>query len=264
MSASSTLNWRRTAEVGAPPVVFGVLLLVVWQAFVAVFDIKRYILPKPTEILSAVQDDFTLIRKAMVVTGTNSLIGLVVGAAFGALLALLTSRWKIVSDVVAPLEVAARTVPIVVVVAVLQGMFPSDTETPRRFMVTIAVFFIVYVNVTRGLRQSDPTKVELMRSYAASPREIVRKVRIPNALPYFFTAVRISAPVAVVTAFVAEYFGGRQNGLGYRISSAFGSSREPEGWAAVLGACALGVMFFIAGSLLEYVALPWQRRRAAR
>ena len=90
------------------------------------------------------------------------------------------------------------------------------------------------------------------------------KVQIPNATPFFFTAVRISAPVAVITAFVAEYFGGRQNGLGYRISSSFGSARDLSGWAAVGGACILGLTFFVAGSLLEYVALPWQRRRAPR
>ena len=73
-----------------------------------------------------------------------------------------------------------------------------------------------------------------------------------------------AAPVAVITAFVAEYFGGRQNGLGYRITSAFGSSREAQGWAAVLGACILGLAFFAGAILLEYLAVPWQRRRAAR
>jgi NitT/TauT family transport system permease protein len=128
-------------------------------------------------------------------------------------------------------------------------------------MVTIAVFFVVYVNVSRGLRQNDATKAELMSSYAASPVQVMRKVRIPNATPYFFTAIRISAPVAVITAFVAEYFGGRQNGLGYRITSTFGSAREAQGWAAVLGACVLGLLFFAGANALEYVAVPWQRRR---
>lgn len=246
----------------APPLVFGVSLLVLWQLLVAVFDIKRYILPTPSQIFQSAVDDIDLIWKSVMVTGTNSLIGLVFGTMLGALVALATNRFRIVSELAAPLEVAARTIPIVVIVAVLNGMFALDTETSRRAMVTIAVFFIVYVNVTRGLRQSDPTKVELMSSYAASPRQVLRKVRIPNAMPFFFTAIRISAPVAVITAFVAEYFGGRQNGLGYRITNAFNTGREPQGWAAVFGACILGLAFFIAGSLLEYYALPWQRRRA--
>lgn len=254
----------RLIRVVIPPLVFGIAALAAWEGLVRWRHVKRFILPKPTEIARAFGDDFGLIRKSMMVTGTNALVGLLAGTIIGALVAVATNRYRIVSEIVGPLEVAARTIPIVVIVAVLNGMFALDTETARRVMVTIAVFFIVYVNVTRGLRHHDATKAELMNSYAASPRQMMLKVRIPHALPYFFTAVRISAPVAVVTAFVAEYFGGRQNGLGYRITSAFSASREPQGWAAVFGACILGLIFFIAGNLLEYVALPWQRQRASR
>ena len=77
------------------------------------------------------------------------------------------------------------------------------------------VYFVVLVNVAKGLRQVEPTHLELLRSYAASPVEVLRKARIPNAVPYLFTALKIAAPLAVITAFVAEYFGGPQNGLGY-------------------------------------------------
>lgn len=257
------MTWRRVVRAGLPPVVAGVTFLVAWQLFVEWRNIKRFILPKPSEIFSAGLDTYDLVLRSMRVTGTNAFIGLLLGAALGSLLALATSRFRIVAELVGPLEVAARTIPIVVVVAVLNGMFASDTETARRMMVTIAVFFIVYVNVAKGLQRHDATKVELMNSYAASPRQVTRMVRIPSALPFFFTAIRISAPVAVITAFVAEYFGGRQNGLGYRITSSFSASREPQGWAAVFGACVLGLIFFVAASVLEYVALPWQRRRSA-
>ena len=254
----------RVLRMVLPPLVFGLAALSAWEGLVRWRHVKRFILPRPTQIARAFWQDFGLIRKSMMVTGTNAFVGLIAGTVIGALIAIATNRYRIVSEVVGPLEVAARTVPIVVIVAILNGMFALDTETARRVMVTIAVFFIVYVNVTRGLRQHDATKAELMNSYAASPRQVMLKVRIPHATPFFFTAVRISAPVAVVTAFVAEYFGGRQNGLGYRITSAFSASREPQGWAAVFGACILGLIFFIAGSLLEYVALPWQRQRASR
>ena len=254
----------RFGKVVLPGLFSGAAFLAAWEGFVRWRHIKRLVLPRPTEILSAFGHDFSLIRRSMQVTGANALIGLLVGTVVGGLIAIATNRYRIVSEIVGPLEVAARTVPIVVIVAILNGMFSLDTETPRRVMVTIAVFFIVYVNVTRGLRQHDATKSELMDSYAASPRKMLLKVRIPMAMPYFFTAIRISAPVAVVTSFVAEYFGGRQNGLGYRITSAFSASRQSEGWAAVFGACLLGLIFFIAGSLLEYVALPWQRQRPSR
>ena len=107
-----------------------------------------------------------------------------------------------------------------------------------------------------GLREVDPTQLELMRSYAASESAILRKVRVPNAVPYLFTALKIAAPAAVITAFVSEYFGGRQNGLGSRIVSNIAISKNAAAWAYVLGACLLGLTFYLVAVALERVATP--------
>jgi NitT/TauT family transport system permease protein len=116
-----------------------------------------------------------------------------------------------------PLSVALNAVPIFVLVALFNNMYPVTSEVPRRLMVTLVVYFIVLVNVARVLREVGATALELMHSYAASDIAILRKVRVPNAVPYLFTALRIAAPASVITAFVSEYFGGSQNGLGSRI-----------------------------------------------
>ena len=102
----------------------------------------------------------------------------------------------------------------------------------------------------------SPTHVELMRSYAASEFSILRKVRVPNAVPYLFTALKIAAPASVITAFVSEYFGGSQNGLGSRIASNIANSKNAVAWAYVLGACLLGLTFYVISTLLEGVATP--------
>ena len=99
----------------------------------------------------------------------------------------------------------------------------------------------------------SPTHLELMRSYAASPTEVLIKARVPNAVPYLFTALKIAAPAAVITAFVAEYFGGSQNGLGSRIVSNIASSRNAVAWAYVLGACLLGLVFYLISICLESI-----------
>jgi NitT/TauT family transport system permease protein len=119
----------------------------------------------------------------------------------------------------------------------------------------------VFLNVSKGLTQSDPTQLELMRSYGASPSTIIRKVRIPNSLAYLFVALRQAAPLAVVTAFVSEYFGGTQNGLGARITQSIASSRDAAGWAYVLAACILGLIFFGAAAAIERAAAPWRSRQ---
>ena len=118
------------------------------------------------------------------------------------------------------------------------------------------------MNVTKGLTNTDSTQLELMSSYAASDWTVLRKVRLPNALPFFFTALKVASSLSVITAFVAEYFGGRQDGLGYKISSSISNSKDAQAWAYVAGACALGLIFYLAAAAIERVAIPWKAKRS--
>jgi NitT/TauT family transport system permease protein len=255
---------RTRAIVVMPPVVVGAAFLGAWEALVRVRHLKPFLLPRPSAIWSAGLDNLELMRRATLVSGTNALIGLLAGTVGGAVLAALTNRFRGVSDVLTPITIAINAIPIVVLVSIFSKMFEQTSEVPRRLMAALVTFFVVFVNVTRGLRQSSPTQLELMRSYAASPRQQFWKVRLPNASPFLFTGVRIAAPLAVITAFVAEYFGGNQNGLGFKITSAMSSSKNELGWAYVGAACLLGLTFFVAATVLELVAVPWQRQRVSK
>jgi NitT/TauT family transport system permease protein len=246
-----------------PPIVFGVVFLAAWELFVVMRDIKPYLLPKPSAIWGQFHGNFTLIRKATMVTGTNALIGMVLGIVFGSLTAFVASRFRALAELIAPLAVAVSAMPIIVLVAIFNDLFSITSEIPRRLMVAVVVFFLVFINVSKGLTQADSTQLELMRSYGASDSDIIRKVRVPHALEFFFVALRQAAPLAVVTAFVSEYFGGLQNGLGSRISQSIANSKDAAGWAYVAGACILGLAFFALSLVLERVAMPWKSRRAA-
>ena len=178
----------------------------------------------------------------------------------GSSLQLLTNRFGAVSELLNPLAVTVAAIPAVVIVGVLNNMYSLDSQIPRRIMVTIAVFFVVFVQVTKGLRQNDATQMELMRSYAASPRQVLRKVRLPNTMPYLFTGVRTAAPLALIIALVSEYFGGTQDGLGSKISGTPNGSNKALGFAYVVGGAIVGLLFFAGSSLLEFLVVPWQRR----
>ncbi len=247
------MNTRRAIAVVVPPALFGVLFVAAWEAVVKGFDIKPFFLPAPSAIWSAFVDNVGLVRGAAFVSGGNALVGLIAGTLLGIAAAFALMRYNLLNELVSPLAVALNAVPIVVLVAVFQNMYASTSEVPRRLMVTLIVFFIVLVNVAKGLRQVHATHLELMRSYAASPFEVLVKTRIPNAMPYLFTALKIAAPTAVITAFVSEYFGGRQNGLGYFIPSNFASSRTEVAWAYVIGACLLGLAFYLVSIALENI-----------
>jgi NitT/TauT family transport system permease protein len=239
-----------------PPFVFGVAFLVLWETVVAVFDFQTYFLPPPSAIWDAFRANTSLIWEATKVSGLNAWVGLVVGTALGIAMSFLLARFRLLNDLMTPLAIGLNAVPIFVLVAIFNNMYPVTSEVPRRLMVTLVVYFIVLVNVARGLREVGAIQMELMRSYAASETAILRKVRIPNAIPYLFTSLKIAAPASVITAFVSEYFGGSQNGLGSRIVSNIALSNNAEAWAYVLGACLLGLAFYLTALVLERVAVP--------
>ena len=257
------MTLRRAASAVLPPVVLGLVFFGAWQWWVVAFDIKPFIIPRPTKILGAFIDDFGLVKSACIVTGGNALVGLVAGTIAGFVAAVLTNRFRFVSELVNPLAVTVAAIPAVVIVGVLNNMYSLDSQIGRRIMTSLVVFFIVFVQVAKGLRQNDATQIELMRSYAATPRDVLAKVRMPNTMPYLFTAIRTASPVAVIVALVSEYFGGTQDGLGTKVTSGLNSSNKALGFAYVLGACVVGLGFFAASNLAEYVLVPWQRRRTA-
>jgi NitT/TauT family transport system permease protein len=246
-------QFRRVFRAAWPPVLFGVAFLGLWELAVNVFDWKPYFLPKPSSIWAAFVDNFALVRDAAFVSGRNALAGLVVGTILGIAVSFLLMRFRLLNDMLSPLAVALNAIPIIVLVSVFNNMFAITSEIPRRVMVTLVVYFIVLINVARGLRQVEATHVELLRSYAATPTQVLTKARIPNAMPYLFTALKIAAPNAVIVAFVAEYFGGPQSGLGYRITSNLSNSRNAVAWAYVLGACLVGLAFYLVSILLESI-----------
>ena len=236
------------------PVALGVIVLIGWQLLVVAADIKPYLLPAPTAIATQFGLVLPGLIPALLATGTNALLGLMGGSLVAILVALLASRLPVVDELITPIVAAIAVIPIVALAPVLTTMFGATSETPRRMIVAIVVFVPVFVTTLRGLRQVLPVHRDLMRAYAASNWQLSRTVTIPGALPYLFTGLNIASSLAVISAIVAEYFGGLQNGLGSRITSAAANSAYPRAWAYVLGAIILGVVFYVATLALERFA----------
>jgi len=250
----------RAARIGIP-IAVGVLFLAGWQALVVGNDIKPYLLPKPSAIWDQVVHNREDILTTARVTGTNALVGLLAGAILGILVALVASRFRVVDSMLVPLAAAVNAMPIIALAPIFNTMFSTTSSVPRRLVVALVVFFPLFINALRGLRQVAPIHRELMDSYAAGGWTFARTVRIPGALPFVFTGLRLGAALAVIAAVVAEYFGGLQNGLGTRITSAASNTAYPRAWAYVAAACALGLLFYLVATALERIAMPWHKPR---
>lgn len=238
-------------KVWLPPVVFGAAALALWQLLTVVAGVPSFLLPSPSAIAEQFVRNLGNIGSASLATGTNALVGLIAGSVLGLLAAMAAVRLRIVDELLTPLAAGAAAVPIVALAPVFNSMFSSTTDLPRRLVVTIIVFFPVFVSAAKGLRQVSAVHHDLMTSYAVGGWQFTRIVRLPSAVPHIFTGLRVAAPNAVIAAIICEYFGGLQNGLGSRITSAAANTAYPRAWAYVMGAIAVGLLFFVVVLLLE-------------
>jgi NitT/TauT family transport system permease protein len=251
---------RRRVDVShvLPPIIVGIGFLLLWEVFVEARDIQPYVLPRPTAIWEQLQRNDTDILATAKASGANALVGLLVGSVLGIAVAVLAARSRFADELLTPVAAAVNAMPIIALAPVFNTMFASTSVVPRRLVVTVVVFFPVFVNTIRGLREVDPVHRELLDSFAASQWQFTRTVRLPGALPFVFTGLRLASSLAVIAAVVSEYFGGLQTGLGTRITSAAANTAYPRAWAYVVAACALGLLFYVAALLLERVAMPWR------
>lgn len=233
------------------PIVLGVVVVLLWQWAVTAFSIKSFILPAPFAIGEQFGTNLQNVYNGMVVTGRNALIGLLIGAVLGILAAIVSALIRVLDEMAAPIAASIAVVPIVALAPVLYTMFGAGAETARQIVAGLAVFVPVYFNTLKGLRQVLPVHRDLMRSCAASSWQATKAVTLPTALPYVFTGLRIASSLAVISALIAEYFGGPVGGLGKSITSSAASSNYGLAWAYVLGSILLGLLFYCAALGLE-------------
>jgi NitT/TauT family transport system permease protein len=183
--------------------------------------------------------------------------GLVLGAGLGFLIALFTARFSFMTEASVPLAAAINSTPIVAIAPIANQWFGIVDPLSKMVVVAVVVFFPVMINVTRGLITVDPTQLELMSSYAASPRQVVLRLRLPNALPFLFTGLKVASSLSVIAAVVSEYFGGPREALGVYISQQAALSHFADAWAAIVVASAIGLALFGLVSLVERLVMPW-------
>lgn len=231
--------------------------LAVWELVVRVFSIQAFILPKPSEIIERLVAQWDVIIAATGNTLIEAAGGLVAGVAFGVSIALVTVRWAAAREGIMPFAIATNSIPIIALAPIVNNMFPVTSPVSKMTTVAIVVFFPVMINTARGLTEVDEAELELMRSYAATQRTVFRRVRIPHALPYFFSALKVATTLSIIVAIVAEYFGGPQDVLGTYIISKAQLFVYPDAWAAIVVASLIGIGLYGLVLVVERLSMSW-------
>jgi len=239
-----------------PPLIVFVGGLVLWQLYFSGGGFFRPV-PTPTEIVGATVDQWELLSRSAVATIIEALGGLAIGTTAGLLVGFLTARWAIARDILLPLAIGASTIPIIAVAPILNNWFGVLNPLSKMMMAALLVFFPVVISVTRGLVEVQAGHLELMRSYAADDTLILRKVRVPNMLPFFFTALKVGTTLAFIGAIVGEFFGGTSDVLGRIVLQMISGGRVDVAWAAIIiGACA-AILAYLVVTLVERWVIPW-------
>jgi len=238
-----------------PALIVFAVVIVLWEMSTA--GIGRRVIPPPSAIVNAGLDNLESLRRSAQATAFEALGGLVIGTLGGMLVAFASSRWVTARDVLLPVAIATSAIPIIAVAPILNNWFGVLNPLSKMMMAALLVFFPVMINVTRGLVEVQPASIELMRSYAAGEMAVLRKVRIPNMLPFLFTALKVGATLAFIGALVGEYFGGTSEVLGQFVLTSMSSGRFDLAWAGILIGAVAAIVAYLSVSIIERIAIPW-------
>jgi NitT/TauT family transport system permease protein len=240
-----------------PAVIVFVGGIALWEGLVRGLDVENFLLPPPSDIVQTLWTERETLWSAGWFTFEEAFGGWVIGCSAAILAALVLARWPMVAAALMPFAIAANAVPIIAFAPITNNWFGALNQLSKMVIAAALCFFPVLVNTLRGLTSVRPEQIELMRSYAAGETQIFRRVRIPNALPFIFTGLKVATVLAMIGAIVGDYFGGSQDALGIQIRRQAGVFAFTEAWAAIMVASILGIAFYAAVAAVERLVMGW-------
>ncbi len=235
----------------------GSSLIIVWYLSIYLFELPRYFLPAPHEIFHALICEKKLLFDAFFQTLIPAVSGLVVSSILGALISLMLSLSGLIRKTLFPWVLLLQLVPIIVLTPIIaiwlgHGFLSIATIT---FLIS---FFPIVANTTHGLISTDKILVELLKTYRVSKFQEMFYLRIPYALPFYLTGLKISASLAMIGALTGELFVGSASGakgLGYLIIIFRAQNKIPELFATAFIACLIGLIFVGIVCLINWLML---------
>ena len=228
-------------------------LLLLWEFAARLFPQRVTIVPAPSQILTVVFKNYSIFVVAIQPTIFEALAGFLIGCTAALVMAVVFVRWQAAEQALYNLAVTLNSVPYLAIIPLLV-IWLGNGYAPKIAIATMATFFPVLVNATRGLKASDPQSLEMMHVLGASWIQTLVKLRFPMSLPYLFAAFKISAPAAVLGATVGEWIGSK-TGIGYLILTSMFNFDVLMLWATMLVSALVALSGFLFFAVLERVTV---------
>ena len=245
-----------------PAFVLAVTLLIFWELYVRAGQVSPTVLPTPIAVVQALINNWGIIYDNTVQTLLETVLGMIVATLLGLLLAILLDASAWMRRAIYPLLVTSQTIPIIALAPLLLIWFGYDIG-PKVLVVALYCFFPIAVACADGLAGAEPELIKLLLSMRASRWQILWLVRLPGAMPSFFSGLRIAATYSVTGAIFGEFVGA-EKGLGIYMKLEANSFATVQVFAAILVTAVLSLLLFGLVSLIERIALPWYHGAIAR
>jgi NitT/TauT family transport system permease protein len=255
------LRLRAALTAAGPPALAALVAVVAWEAWVRVRDVPEYLVPAPTAVAGALAVDPSRYIEAGWTSLTEALAGLALGAGAAFLLAVVMAHSRPLERALYPLALLVKVTPVIAVAPLFIIWFGFGAW-PKLLVAALITFFPMLVNAVTGLRSVDPSAHDFMRALHASRWQVFWRLRLPSSLPYIFAALRISVPLSIIGAVVAEWMSG-DGGVGQIILIANGELDTPALFAAVVVLAVIAVALTGALALLERRLLFWHESSEA-
>ncbi len=239
------------------PVISVAGILIIWECLSRFGIVPDFMLPSPGQTVSAFINDFPLLMSHLKVTLIETLLGTLLGITIGLAAAFLMDKSDVAYKAMYPLIVLTQTIPAVAIAPLLVLWF-GYRMMPKIVLIVLITFFPIAVGVLDGFRSCDRDAVNLLRSMGATDRQIFRHIKIPNALPNFFSGLRITVAYAVVGAVLAEWLGGFA-GLGVYMTRVKKSFSYDKMFAVIFLISIISLLLIWMVNILQKKCMPWER-----
>lgn len=237
-------------------------LVVLWEAGCHLFDIKSFLLPAPTAILASFTGlSWSVWLGHVWATLSVAAAGYVAAVFISVPLGMALASWTLLSRTLYPLLVVVQSTPVVAVAPIIVVMFGTD-DLPRVVITFMITFFPIVVSTVTGLTATPAEMIEMSRALRASRHRQMLHIRLPYALPYMFSAFRVSTTLSLIGAVVAE-FAAAERGLGYLIFFSTSFFKVPQAFAALSLLVTLSLVLFHSVEVIQRLLFPWSLGQAS-
>lgn len=245
----------------AAPVISLAAIVIIWL-FVSEWElVPAYMLPSPVDVVKAFISDFSVLMHHASITLQEALYGLLTGTVLAFVIATLMDRFSFLNKALYPLIVITQTIPTIAL-APLLVLWMGFSMAPKITLVVITTFFPITISLLDGYRSADEDAINLIRSMGGGKLRVFRYIKLPAAMPQFFSGLKVSASYAVVGGVISEWLGGFE-GLGVYMTRVKKAYAFDKMFAVIIFISVISLLLMTFISFLAKICMPWEKAKSS-